>query len=97
MMFILIYIGLCHGLLISVTRFRDENKGSKVFARDVFDAPVTMDSARRIFFFFRWLHPVVLWQLAKRQQVLTLCSKMGSVLEHFELEEKVTNFYTTSF
>ncbi|KAK9941298.1 hypothetical protein M0R45_017908 [Rubus argutus] len=52
----------------TVTRFRDENKGSKVFALDVFDAPITMDSARRIFFFCRWLHPVVLWQLAKRQQ-----------------------------
>ncbi|KAM5582523.1 hypothetical protein ABKV19_002778 [Rosa sericea] len=54
----------------TVTKFRDEKKGSTTLASDVFDAPITMDIARRIFFFFRWLHPVVLWQLAKRQQPL---------------------------
>ncbi|PRQ35292.1 putative ribosomal protein L4/L1e [Rosa chinensis] len=52
----------------TVTKFLDEKKGSTTLASDVFDAPITMDIARRIFFFFRWLHPVVLWQLAKRQQ-----------------------------
>lgn len=77
-------IGLCLDLVISVTKFLDEKKGSTTLASDVFDAPITMDIARRIFFFFRWLHPVVLWQLAKRQQVPTLFSNVRSVIEYFQ-------------
>nr|XP_011461927.1 PREDICTED: uncharacterized protein LOC101305059 [Fragaria vesca subsp. vesca] len=52
----------------TVTKFGDEKKGSTTLADDIFDAPITMDIARQIFFFFRWIHPVKMWQLAKRQQ-----------------------------
>ena len=78
-----IKIGIYHDLMISVTKFCDEKKGSTTLASDVANAPITMDAARRVFFFFRWLHPIIMWQLAKRkrQQVPTLFSILHSVNE----------------
>lgn len=52
--------GLCQDLLIPVTNFHNEDKGFMVLAGDVFDMPIRKDI----------VHRVVLWQRAKRQQVL---------------------------
>ncbi|MBA0694692.1 hypothetical protein Goari_004967 [Gossypium aridum] len=46
-------------LVIPVTNFHDEDKGFMVLPGDVFDVPIGKDI----------IHRVVLWQLAKRQQV----------------------------
>lgn len=57
-------LGLCQDLLIPVTNFHNEDKGFMVLAGDVFDLPIRKDI----------VHRVVLWQRAKRQQVLVaLC------------------------
>lgn len=53
-------VGLCQDLVIPVTNFRNEDKGYMVLAGDVFDLPIRKDI----------VHRVVLWQRAKRQQVL---------------------------
>ena len=52
--------GLCQDLIIPVTNFHNEDKGFMVLAGDVFDVPIRKDI----------VHRVVLWQLAKRQQVV---------------------------
>ena len=51
--------GLNEDLVIPVTNFHNEDKGFMVLAGDVFDLPIRKDI----------IHRVVLWQLAKRQQV----------------------------
>ncbi|THG20559.1 hypothetical protein TEA_005199 [Camellia sinensis var. sinensis] len=51
--------GLLQDLVIPVTNFHNEDKGLMVLAGDVFDVPIRKDI----------VHRVVLWQLAKRQQV----------------------------
>ncbi len=43
-----------------MTNFHNEDKGFMVLAGDVFDVPIRKDI----------VHRVVLWQLAKRQQVV---------------------------
>lgn len=53
-------LGLCQDLVIPVTNFHNEDKGFMVLAGDVFDVPLRKDI----------VHRVVLWQLAKRQQVM---------------------------
>ena len=53
-------LGLYQDLVIPVTNFHNEDKGFMVLAGDVFDVPIRKDI----------IHRVVLWQLAKRQQVL---------------------------
>ncbi|TQD78602.1 hypothetical protein C1H46_035840 [Malus baccata] len=60
-------IGLGQDLVIPVTNFHYEDKGFTVLAGDVFDVPIRKDI----------IHRVVLWQLAKRQQLL--------VFEDFEV------------
>lgn len=55
-----LFIGLYQDLVIPVTNFHNEDKGFMVLAGDVFDVPIRKDI----------IHQVVLWQLAKRQQVL---------------------------
>lgn len=45
--------------MIPVTNFHNEDKGLMVLPGDVFDVPIRKDI----------VHRVVLWQLAKRQQV----------------------------
>ena len=52
--------GLCQDSIIPVTNFHNEDKGFMVLAGDVFDVPIRKDI----------VHRVVLWQLAKRQQVV---------------------------
>lgn len=53
-------LGLHQDLVIPVTNFHNEDKGFMVLAGDVFDVPLRKDI----------VHRVVLWQLAKRQQVM---------------------------
>lgn len=53
------HAGLHQDLVIPVTNFHNEEKGCMVLAGDVFDVPIRKDI----------IHRVVLWQLAKRQQV----------------------------
>lgn len=53
-------VGLYQDLVIPVTNFHNEDKGFMVLAGDVFDVPIRKDI----------IHRVVLWQLAKRQQVV---------------------------
>lgn len=55
-----LFLGLYQDLVIPVTNFHNEDKGFMVLAGDVFDVPIRKDI----------IHRVVLWQLAKRQQVL---------------------------
>lgn len=55
-----LFIGLYQDLVIPVTNFHNEDKRFMVLAGDVFDVPIRKDI----------IHRVVLWQLAKRQQVL---------------------------
>lgn len=55
-------VGLYQDLLIPVTNFTNEDKGFMVLAGDVFDLPIRKDI----------IHRVVRWQLAKRQQVVTV-------------------------
>ena len=59
-----LWITLCSGcyndIEIKVTNFNNEEKGTTVLAGDVFDVPIRKDI----------VHRVVVWQLAKRRQVM---------------------------
>ena len=69
-----LYLGLYQDLVIPVTNFHNENKGLMVLAGDVFDVPIRKDI----------IHRVVLWQLAKRQQVLKLYLCLENVMTNYK-------------
>uniref|UniRef100_A0A9I9CRT2 Large ribosomal subunit protein uL4m n=1 Tax=Cucumis melo TaxID=3656 RepID=A0A9I9CRT2_CUCME len=69
-------IGLYQDLMIPVTNFQNEDKGFMLLAGDVFDVPIRKDI----------IHRVVRWQLAKRQQILSIS---GDDREHIRQKQLV--------
>lgn len=66
-------LGCYNDIEMKVTNFNNEDKGTTLLAGDVFDVPIRRDI----------VHRVVVWQLAKRRQVIKLNSV---ILTHHTLQ-----------